>query len=115
MNDSATLCFFKIFGEQLMVAHEREQLWQARVTGWQASGMSQQAFATEHGLPVHQVGYWVRRLTKSQAAPALMPVKVARSVVPMTGTINVHSERGWMISLPSDVSAVWLTELLRAL
>ena len=48
-----------------MVVKKREQLWRERIEQWQASGMSQQAYATEHGVPVHQVGYWVRRLTKS--------------------------------------------------
>lgn len=30
---------------------EREQLWQERVAQWQASGLSQRAYAIEQGFP----------------------------------------------------------------
>jgi hypothetical protein len=94
---------------------EREQLWQERVAQWQASGMSQRAYAMEHGFPVRQVGYWVRRLTKSQAAPALLPVRVTPAAVPAAVAISLRSERGWTLTLPGDVPASWLAELMRAL
>lgn len=93
---------------------EREQVWQGRVAQWQASGLSQRAFAIEQGFPVHQVGYWVRRLTGAQAAPALLPVRVAPAAAP-AGAINLCSERGWTLTLPGDVPAGWLAELIRAL
>lgn len=96
-----------------MVDLEREQLWQVRVARWRASGMSQQAFATAHELPVHQVGYWVRRLSRPLAA--LVPVQVAPAAPPAAGPISIRSERGWMLSLPGDVSPVWLAELMRSL
>ena len=34
---------------------ERTQLWQERVAQLQASGMTQRAYAMEHGLSEHQV------------------------------------------------------------
>ena len=98
-----------------MANKEREQLWQERIAQMQASGMSQRAYAREHGFPVRQVGYWVRRLTKSQAAPALLPVRVASPVAPASAAISLRSERGWTLTLPSDVPASWLAELMRAL
>ena len=96
---------------------ESEQLWQDRVAQWQASGMSMRAYAMEHGFPVRQVGYWVRRLTQAQAAPALLPVRVmpASAAAAAVGTINLRSERGWTMSLPGDVPAAWLAELMRGL
>ena len=93
---------------------EREQVWQARVAQWQASGLSQRAFAIEQGFPVRQVGYWVRRLTGAQAAPALLPVRVAPAASP-AAAINLRSERGWTLTLPGDVPARWLAELMQAL
>ena len=36
---------------------EREKVWQERVLHWQASGLSQRAYALEQGFPVRQVGY----------------------------------------------------------
>lgn len=97
-----------------MANKEREQLWQERVAQWQASGLSQRAYAMEQGFPVRQVGYWVRRLANSQAVPALVPVRVA-AVVPAAVAISLRSERGWTLTLPSGVPASWLAELLRAL
>lgn len=91
---------------------EREQLWQQRVAQWQASGLSQRAYAIKEGFPVRQVGYWVRRLTKAQDAPALLPVRVAPAAT--QGAINLRGER-WSLTLPSDVPASWLAELIRAL
>ena len=94
---------------------EREQLWQERVAQLKASGMSQRAYAMEHGLSEHQVSYWVRRLTIPQAAPALLPVQVAPSLVPAVAAISLRSECGWTLTFPSDVPASWLAELLVAL
>ena len=98
-----------------MANNEREQLWQQRVAQLQASGMSQRAYAREHGFSEHQVGYWVRRMTQSQAAPALLPVRVAPSKGPVVVAMSLRSERGWTLTLPSDVPASWLAELMRAL
>lgn len=97
-----------------MAGKEREQLWQERVAQWQASGLSQRAYAVEQGFPLSQIGYWVRRLAKSQVAPALLPVRVA-PVAPAVAAINLRSERGWTLTLPSDVPTSWLADLMRAL
>lgn len=97
-----------------MKNREREQVWQARVAQWQASGLSQQAYAVEQGFPVHQVGYWVWRLPAVQAAPALLPVRVA-PVAAAAPAISLRSDRGWTLTLPGDVPAGWLGELMRPL
>ena len=94
---------------------EREQLWQERVAQLQASGLSQRAYAMEHGLSEHQVSYWVRRITKPEAAPVLLPVRVAPSVVAAVAAISLRSDRGWTLTFPSDVPASWVAELVRAL
>ncbi len=93
---------------------EREKLWQERVAQWQASGRSQRAYAIEQGFPVRHVGYWVRRLAGAQTVPALLPVRVTPGVA-AAGAINLRSENGWTLALPSDVPASWLAELMRAL
>jgi hypothetical protein len=53
-------------------------------------------------------------LAKSQAVPALLPVRVT-AVVPAAVAISLCSERGWTLTLPSDVPVSWLAELMRAL
>ena len=93
---------------------EREKVWEERVAQWQASGLSQRAYAIEQGFPVRQVGYWVRRLTKREAMPALLPVRVAQAA-PVAVAISFRNVHGWTLSLPTDVPAGWLAELMRAL
>ncbi|WP_441295253.1 IS66 family insertion sequence element accessory protein TnpA, partial [Massilia mucilaginosa] len=54
-----------------MVANvEQINEWQARVARWQASGLSQRAFAIENGVSQRQVSYWARRLGEAQLSPA---------------------------------------------
>lgn len=96
-----------------MANKDREQLWEVRVAQWQASGLSQRAYSIKEGFPIHQVGYWVRRPTNAQGVPALLPVSVAPPAA--LATINLRRERGWHLTLPSDVPAGWLAELIRAL
>lgn len=98
-----------------MVSTELEQLWKGRVAQLKASGRTQRSYALEHGLSEHQVGYWVRRITKPQPTPALLPVRVAASATPTVTAIGLRNERGWTLTLPSDVSASWLAELIQAL
>ena len=98
-----------------MANNEREQLWQGRVAQLQASGMTQRAYAMEHGFSEHQVGYWVRRITQPQAKPTLVPVRVATSAPPAMTAIGLRKERGWTLTLPSNVPVSWLAELMRAL
>lgn len=98
-----------------MANKDREQLWQERLTQWKAGGKSQRAYAIEHGFPVRQFGYWVRRLTKPHTTAALLPVQVAPSMVPATAAWSLRSEQGWTLTLPNDVPASWLAELMRAL
>ena len=93
---------------------EREQVWQERIVQWRASGLSQRAYAIEQGFPVRQVGYWVRRLTGEQTAPKLLPVRVAPVAVEVPA-ICLRSERGWTLTLPGDVPASWLAELMQTL
>lgn len=83
--------------------------------GGMAGGKSQRAYAMEHGFPVRQFGYWVRRLTKPKATPALLPMHLMPSVPPVSTALSLRSERGWTLTLPSDVPASWLAELMRAL
>ena len=96
-----------------MKTAEREQLWQERIQQWRDSGLSQRAYALQRGCPVRQVGYWVRRLAGAKPAPvAMMPVHVT---APAASVISLCSEPGSTLTLPGDVSAGWLAELMRAL
>jgi hypothetical protein len=98
-----------------VINKEREHVWRERIAQWQASGLSMRAYAIEHGHPVRQVGYWVRRLTQPPVRTGLLPVRVAPAGAVTAGGISLRSERGWTLSLSADVPAVWLAELMRNL
>lgn len=91
----------------------KEKEWQERVAQWRASGLSQHAFALEHGFSQRQVSYWSRRLADAQPAPRFVPVRVTSAGAP--GMISLRNEQGWTLTLPLDVPASWLAEMLRAL
>ncbi|QYF91709.1 hypothetical protein KY495_12945 [Massilia sp. PAMC28688] len=97
-----------------MANSEREQLWQERVAQFQASGLSQRAYAVEHGFSARQVSYWVRRLTGTQEVPGLLPVRVAPTMS-VAGAITLRGEHGWTPSLPGDVQPSCLADLMRGL
>ena len=44
-----------------MASQSKEEIWKERIARWRESGLSQRAYALQHGHPVRQVGYWVRR------------------------------------------------------
>ncbi len=92
----------------------RQKVWEERVAQWRASGLSQRAYAIEQGFPIRQVGYWVRRLAKVTLVPQLLPVRVAPAAA-LVVAISLRNERGWTLSLPGEVPASWLAELMRAL
>jgi hypothetical protein len=92
---------------------ERQQEWQERVAQWRASGLSQRAFALEHGFSQKQISYWARRLAGSPPSPGFVPVRVTSADAP--GAISLRSKHGWTLTLPRDVPASWLAEMMRAL
>lgn len=99
-----------------MNPEERERIWEERIAEWQASGMSQQAFAIQQGFPAHQLGYWLRRQEerKPKSEPAMLPVEIKRNISHVDGIV-LQNGRGWSITLPQAVPAAWLLELLRGL
>lgn len=97
-----------------MVANvEIEKAWQERVAQWRASGLTQRAFALEHGFSQKQISYWSRRLATAEPAPVFVPVRVTPAVA--ADAISLRSAHGWTLPLPRDVSASWLAEMMRAL
>lgn len=95
-----------------MKAVEREAMWQERVQQWRSGGLSQRAYALQQGYPVRQMGYWVRRIARSTTTPvAMVPVRIAMPAA----SISLRGDQGWTLTLPDNVPASWLAELIRAL
>src|SRR5512144_1011071 len=47
---------------------ERRAYWQAHLTQWQASGLTQVAYCRQHGGNRDQFGYWKKRLLSARSA-----------------------------------------------
>ncbi len=96
-------------------------MWRKRIALWYESGLSQSAFAAQHGLHQRRISYWARRLAAAPEVPGLLPVQVApsmpaaKAVTAAAGPIVLRSEQGWSLTLPGDVDASWLAELMRGL
>ena len=77
------------------------------VTQWRASGLSQRAFALEHGVSQKQISYWSRSLAAT-TPPGFVPVRL----MPTAGAvaISLRSEHGWTLTLPQNMPASWLAE-----
>jgi|GEM_PF-1530385 len=98
---------------------EREEQWRVRVARWRESGLPMRAFALQDGYRLHQLSYWVHRLStpampSTAPAPTLLPVQVARSAGEAL-EVRLRSPSGWTVLLPAELSARWVAELLREL
>jgi hypothetical protein len=105
--------------EIVMKANVRRALWKERVQQWRDSGLSQRAFALQHGWPVRQTEYWIRELRDDVAllaAMELIPVRIKPASVNVAGpTILLHSAGGWSMEIPASQDVAWLADLLRRL
>lgn len=97
-----------------MSNQEREQVWMERIAQWRDSGLSQRAFALQHGYPIRQVGYWARRLGHSKpAATTMVPVVIKPAAI--APALVLRGPKNWSIEISAGASAVWLADLLRGL
>jgi hypothetical protein len=92
----------------------RQKTWREHVARWQAGGLSQRAYAIAQGWSMRQSWYWARRLARTDTAPALVRARV-EPVAVAASPICLRSDGGWTLTLPGDVPASWLAELMRAL
>ena len=102
-----------------MKASVRRALWKERVQQWRDSGLSQRAFALQHGWPVRQTEYWIRELRDDVAllaAMELIPVSIKPASVNVAGpAILLRGTGGWSVEIPAGQGAIWLADLLRRL
>lgn len=73
-----------------------EQEGRALVEAWEASGLSQTAFAKSHGISQHIVSYWKRRLARPM--PAALPAHMVR----VSTTAGIQQD-GIHIHFPSGI------------
>lgn len=96
------------------------EFWEPHVEGLMASGLTSVAYAREHGLSVHALGWWRRKLkgasskrslTAAKKSPTFVALKVAEPMMlrSMTVTLAIGSDvRLQMSELPPPA---WLAEV----
>jgi hypothetical protein len=67
-----------------MVHTQREQIWQQRITDWQASGLSGMAYCKQQSLTYCRFVYWRKKLTHSE--PELNEVASSGFAAQLSGT-----------------------------
>jgi hypothetical protein len=97
---------------------------QQHLAAWRASGQTQVAYCAKYGLKLGTFKEWLRR-DRLAASQPLAPLTLIRaqpeSAVPVlperpVNTVwNLHHPSGWRLSVPTDVPASTLANLLRAL
>lgn len=99
-----------------MAIDARRTLWMERIQEWRTSGLTQRAYARQLGVPTHQVRYWVVRLGETNAAAQLVRISIKhRAPANQAAGLTLHSPSGWTVTMPPNLPAAWLGELLQAL
>jgi len=58
------------------LGYDKSACWQAQVSSWRRSGLSQAQFCRDHNLKVRDFGYWKRMLSRSSDYVRFVPLHV---------------------------------------
>ena len=92
----------------------KEELWAKRVRAFERSGLSRRAWCAQEKVALSTLDYWRLKVGTGELKPALVPVVVVDSQVPVSGRIEVILG-DVQLRLPATVDAAWLCNLLRGL
>jgi hypothetical protein len=96
--------------------HDRE-FWARHVSGWRASGMTQQQYCRRHRLLKGTLGYWASTLNKPKAA-AVALVEIGRARAKPEGSsspIELVVQRRYLLRLWPGMEPDHLREVLSVL
>ena len=65
--------------EELSRAEQLEQkrsYWKQHIESWQETGLTQTEYCRRHNLKHHQLVYWKKRFSKSEAGVSFVPIKL---------------------------------------
>ena len=107
--------------------HRRSQAEVARLVGeFELSGLGRKEFAAAHGLSVHTLDAWRRRVARSGVAEKIVPVEIVEdraagrrqdfeAASRLGGQIRVVLPQGIRIEIEPDFDAAQLRRLIAAL
>ena len=111
-------------------------VWEDHVKLWRASGMSQRAFAAEHGFNAKTLGYWRWKLDQASSegggdaatgakqarsqkhddsAAAMSFVELSRSVPAREARFEIEFQSGERVRVPVELEATALERLLEVM
>lgn len=88
-----------------MVHTQREQIWQQRITDWQASGLSGMAYCKQQSLTYCRFVYWRKKLINPRSVSTKPAMSGFTKVATMPGA---QAPEGLTVSLPSGISITGL-------
>ena len=94
------------------------EIWVQIVRQFEQSGLTQEAYADERGIPVATLRSWIYRLRREEhAVPPLLPVRVIPSTPPSAGqpeAASIEVELGESIRLrfPSCTAPAVIAEIV---
>ena len=97
-----------------------EQWWRRHVTAWRERGVSARVYGEEHGLSVHSLYAWKRKLAERDrervqrsdtASPQFVAVEVRRDPVPANG-ICIEIAADGTIRVPAELDPERLAAVL---
>jgi hypothetical protein len=100
------------------------EFWKVHVEAQQRLGQSRSAYAAKHGLSVHSLRWWARKLgpttprqaTSSASAPNFVALRLAPGAAPAEASrCTLRCDGGWQLECPSLPPPQWLAELGRAI
>jgi len=103
-----------------MDKNELRREWEQRIADYRASGLSRAKWCQQHGLKVHQLKYWLKRIEESNATPnpstkwasvvmADASFSEEDSIQVKIGECSIEVKQGFNPSLLADVVKVLKT------
>jgi len=93
---------------------EKPSYWQAQVSSWRGSGLSQAQFCRDHNLKVRDFGYWKRKFSQSSSAVSFVPLRVKSSPSP-SSSLGLVLDSGLRIEVREGFSSGTLRDLIHTL
>lgn len=104
-----------------MAESSKRDVWVDRIAAWERSGLSRRVWCGEHGVKVHTLDYWRRRLRgesvsarrKHPARAQLLPIQVALPAPAVP--IEVLLPSGIRLRVPVGADAAQVAQWVQAL
>lgn len=100
--------------------------WITHIEQWQSSGLDQSAYCRQANIKFSTFAARLSDFRKAQTiiAPTLIPIQIKEAPNPLSSaeatpnyvsTILLHHRSGHQLTLPPNISATWVAELLTCL